>query len=78
MLKYRATLIELIGKDIMKNNTELSNEIKDRLEEVIDDRWYRLNRKLRNNIHYRETKVISSPELDFIESYQLNIIIYYL
>ncbi len=70
MLKYRATLIELIGNDIRHNNTKLSNEIKDRLEEVIDHRWYSLNRKLRNNIHYGETKVISSSELAYIESYQ--------
>ena len=71
--KYRALVIEIIGNEMRQLKTPFSDQIKQELEVVINDpSFYRLNRKLRNNLHYETTNVLSESELKIVQTNQQN------
>lgn len=70
-VKYRAVIIENFGQFIMKQDTPLSVEIKQNIENTLRDKsFFSQNRKIRNNIHYKVISPISKEELNQIHSLQ--------
>lgn len=76
--KWKAVVIEIIGRDLLNLNTPFSDSIKNKIDnEIIDKRFFSLNRKIRNNIHYTETEKLCSNDLSIVDAFQdvyLNII----
>lgn len=71
IMKYKAIVIGLIYSDLKDMNTEYTKIILDEINTAVTDKcFYRLNRKLRNNIHYGEKEILSIEELNIIEHYQ--------
>lgn len=71
IMKYKAIVIGLIYSDLKDMNTEYTKRILDEINTAVTDKcFYRLNRKLRNNIHYGEKEILSIEELNIIEHYQ--------
>lgn len=79
LMKLKAMLIESFGKNIMKIDTPMVNNLKNKIDESFgESKVFQLNRKLRNNIHYDETKYIGEQEWITIDAFQreyLNIVI---
>ena len=68
LYKYFAIIIEKIGQELIQMKTEFSNELLDLIDnEITDPKFYPLNRKLRNNIHYNKPSEISKTDFDFIK-----------
>lgn len=71
--KVKAVFIEDIGQEIMKSK-EKSNFIKSIFNEIneviIDKRFFQLNRKIRNNIHYSQINELTDKELDVVDTFQ--------
>ena len=70
--KYRAIVIHILGDELKKLDTPFSRRIKADIQSHINDEsFFRLNRKLRNNIHYEKTESISEEEAQIISKNQL-------
>ena len=70
--KYRAILICVLGDELQKLDTPFVRRIKADIQTYIkDDRFFRLNRRLRNNIHYEKTERISEDEEQIISKNQI-------
>lgn len=79
--KYKALIISIIGNDLLKMNTDFSNNIIKEFENKIDKNFYSINRKLRNNIHYSNITCLTEEELKIIDKNQdlyLKIVLKYL
>lgn len=50
--KFRAIIIENIGLFLKKASTPLADELRTRINEVMDKSFFTKNRSIRNNIHY--------------------------
>lgn len=76
--KYKALIIEIVGEELKNMDTEFSSNIKDSFKNTIkNNKFWTLNRTIRNNLHYVETKMLTEEELEIIDYYQpsyLNII----
>lgn len=71
LYKYFAINIEKIGQELMKMKTHFSIELLHTINnEITDLDFYPLNRKLRNNIHYKEISEISITDFDSIKTNQ--------
>lgn len=68
--KYRALIICIVGNDLMKMNSSFSKNILNRIDDKIDERFFQLNRKQRNNIHYSEINNFSNDELLYLDEMQ--------
>jgi hypothetical protein len=69
--KYQATVVVIVGKELQSLDTEFGNNIICELEESVPDkRFYPLNRKLRNNIHYLSVEVLDEDEIKLVDLYQ--------
>lgn len=68
--KYRALIICIVGNDLMKMNSAFSKNILNRIDDKIDGRFFQLNRKQRNNIHYSEINNFSNDELLYLDEMQ--------
>ena len=66
LMKLKAMLIENFGKNIMKIDTPMVNNLKNKIDESFgESKVFQLNRKLRNNIHYDETKYIGECKCQY-------------
>ena len=76
--KYNALVIELIGKELRTINTPFTDSILDCIKaEIKESEFFRLNRKLRNNLHYESTDLLSDQEMEMVTKNQtiyLNIV----
>lgn len=76
--KYKAIIIEIVGKELKNMDTEFCNNIKRSLEsDIQNDNFWKLNRIIRNNLHYGKTITLKNEELAIVDHYQtvyLNII----
>jgi hypothetical protein len=64
-------VIVIVGNEIQAFDTEFGKDITSKLKKVITDKqFYRLNRKLRNNIHYLNIEVLNEEEIKIVELYQ--------
>lgn len=75
--KYKALIICLVGEDLKGMNSEFSKTINNWFKINIDESFWRLNRSLRNNLHYESTNILSEKELDLVDRFQ-NIYLEYL
>lgn len=71
LMKLKAMLIVAFGESVLKLDTPVTQRIKKDLEtHIVDLEIYRLNRRLRNNIHYKEVDVLADDELKRIDEFQ--------
>lgn len=65
--KYRALLICVLGDELCAMDTPFACQIKAELEANITvPNFFQLNRRLRNNLHYKETDVLTEEEMDVV------------
>lgn len=70
--KLKAIYIEIIGQELRTMDSQLSNLITNKLNEEIDNtKFYSLNRKLRNNIHYQKVDKLIEEEIEIVDKYQI-------
>lgn len=70
-MKLKAMLIEQFGSNIKNLNTPMAEEIKREIEDSIHEKdAFKVNRKLRNNIHYTEIDIISDLEWKMTNKFQ--------
>lgn len=76
--KYKAIIIEIAGGELKNMDTEFCCNIKRSLEsDIQNDNFWKLNRIIRNNLHYGKTITLKNEELAIVDHYQtiyLNII----
>lgn len=71
LMKLKAMLIANFGENIMDMNTPMVNNLKSKIDKSFgESNVFQLNRRLRNNIHYNETKYISEEEWITIDVFQ--------
>lgn len=69
--KYKASIIEIVGKELLEMETTFSTGVLQNLENNIQEKdFFQINRKLRNNLHYVSTYNFSSDEINIIDKYQ--------
>lgn len=69
--KYKAIIICIIGDELRNMDTLFAENIKDDIQNKVDNEdFWSVNRKLRNNIHYVKTEVMTNEELEMIDRYQ--------
>lgn len=69
--KYKAIVISIIGNDLMCLKTPFSSKIITELDNILPGDFYRINRKLRNHIHYvEEILPLSIKEEEILDKYQ--------
>ena len=69
--KYRALLICVLGDELRSTHTAFTDKIKAELKaNITNPSFFQANRKLRNNLHYEKTEVITEAEMDMIISNQ--------
>ena len=70
--KYRALIITVMGDELCQLDTPFANQIKIKIKNVIvDSSFFSLNRKLRNNLHYETTNILTEGERDTIRPNQM-------
>lgn len=71
LMKLKAMFIVAFGEIVLKLDTPVMRRVKEALETcVVDSEIYRLNRRLRNNIHYKEVDELTNDELKRINEFQ--------
>lgn len=68
--KFRAIVIENIGQFLKNATTPLAEELRLAINTAIDPTFFRLNRKIKDNIHYNETTVFDKNTLKKISFLQ--------
>lgn len=72
MRKYRAVAICIIGSELKAMKSQFSQSIQFDIENQIgDSSFWRINRKLRNNIHYQQTDALSKNEVEILDRFQI-------
>ncbi len=70
--KYRALIITILGDELRQLNTPFANQIKTKLSNVITEtNFFSLNRKLRNNLHYNTTNMLTESEKSTVRQNQM-------
>lgn len=71
MRKYKANVICIIGSELKEMNTKFAECIQNEIDNNIGDgSFWKINRKLRNNIHYIKTDILSEDEIEILDRYQ--------
>ena len=72
LLKIKSTIIEMIWNDYNQNKVKLSflKGILDNYPKEINDEFFRVNRKCRDNIHYGFYNELSKNDVDILNNYQ--------
>ena len=71
LMKLKAMFIVAFGEIVLKLDTPIMQRIKKELKTCFtDSEIYRLNRRLRNNIHYKEVDKLTNDELKRIDVFQ--------
>lgn len=69
--KYKAVVICIIGSELKAMNTVFAQNIQADIQSKIGDGpFWGMNRKLRNNIHYQRTEVLTENEIDTLDKFQ--------
>ena len=55
---------------LLKMNTKFSNNILVEINHKVDKKFYSINRRMRDNIHYSEISIFSKDEIDFLDKNQ--------
>lgn len=70
LLKVKASLIELLWNDKNNNNIPFLNEILNNYPDEINDEFFPINRKCRDNIHYGFYNELTDDEINILNKYQ--------
>ena len=69
--KYKAIIIDIIGKDLMGIKSDFSRNILKKLElKITEPNFYIINRKLRDNIHYTNISILNEEEIQILDKFQ--------
>lgn len=69
--KYKAVIICIIGSELKNMKTEFAKSIQEDMGQQIGlGAFWSVNRKLRNNIHYQKTEVLTEEEKQILDLYQ--------
>ena len=72
--KYKALLIDILGRELRCYHSpfmdRINEEIESRISTISNKRFFRFNRKLRDNIHYSKTECLNDEEIQVIDKYQ--------
>ena len=68
--KIKSIVIETIGNDRNNCDYEIINKLISINNDSIDNDFFVINRKMRDNIHYGKTNEISEEEIKFLNKYQ--------
>ena len=69
--KYKAVVIGIIGSELKVMNTAFAQSIQADIQSKIGDGlFWGINRKLRNNIHYQRTEVLTEDEINTLDKFQ--------
>ena len=69
--KYKAVVICIIGSELKAMNTGFAQNIQADIQSKIGDGpFWGINHKLRNNIHYQRTEVLTENEIEMLDKYQ--------
>ena len=68
--KIKAIVIEGFWDDYKKKKIDVIKNIFEQNELIIESKFYALNRKLRDNIHYNHIDVLTADELNYLKKYQ--------
>lgn len=69
-MKIKAIVIEIIGNDRKNCDYEIINKLLSINNETIDNKFFKINRKVRDNIHYGKTNEITEEEIKIVNEYQ--------
>ena len=69
--KYKAVVICIICSELNAMNTEFAQNIQADIQSKIGDGpFWGINRKLRNNVHYQRTEILTKDEINMLDKYQ--------
>ena len=72
--KYKALLIDILGRELMCYHSpfvdRIKEEIESRISKISNKGFFPFNRKLRDNIHYSKTERLNEEEIQVIDKYQ--------
>lgn len=69
--KYRALVICIIGDELQRLDTQFANHLKGKINASVGHPdFFRLNRKVRNNLHYETTNVLTESEMNIVHENQ--------
>ena len=69
-IKLKSVFIDAFFDAIPKENSILYNNIKEYTDKNIPDLFWKKNRKIRKNIHYKDYEKISNDEYEYVKKYQ--------
>ena len=69
-MKIKAIVIEIIGNDRNNCNYEIINKLLSINNDTIDNKFFKINRKVKDNIHYGKTNEITEKEIKIVNEYQ--------
>lgn len=78
LIKAKATIIELIWNDNKSNDIPVLKDIMEKISYEMDENFYKLNRKCRDNIHYgfyNKINDIQYKELSCMQDFYLNYVV---
>lgn len=71
IIKAKAIILEMFWNDKKTNSSiNLIDEIFEKNRDYIDDKFYPINRKCRNNLHYSDHHYLSKKDIDVLNKYQ--------
>lgn len=70
LLKVKATLIEMLWSDRIQNNLPFLNRVLENYPKGICDKFFPINRKCRDNIHYGFYNELTNEELSILDQFQ--------
>lgn len=69
--KYQALVIDILGKELLGSKTPFAQKIREELDITIHDKnFFSLNRKIRNNLHYETTTMLSDSDKRIVDENQ--------
>jgi len=69
--KLKSLVIDIVGNDLMELNTNFSKGVLKKINSVIPENFYSVNRKVRNNIHYKSNySIITDEDKKILDEYQ--------
>ena len=70
LMKSKAMIIEKIGADYRKKKYTFLDGLFEYIHSQVDENFFKINRKCRNNFHYSEYKKLTNDENEIMNKYQ--------
>ena len=70
--KWKAIIIEIMGREIEALNTRFSKNIQSKIDNAVCEKeFFKINRQLRDNLHYSEISILGDKEIELLDKWQL-------